>query len=302
MKRDLLWTSLFVILISSLLSAEVVQKANFGDYIAFWNAPKIWVAAALALIGTALLMLKKLNARLRLAMMVVAFFAFGVVGVLPLGDFAAGMGLHPSPMCVIEKPFLFVKAGRAIPVVCVSIFVFIARLTLLSNKSFCGWTCPIGAVQEIVYKIPVPKKLRKTLPFKVSNIVRLLAFLLFVVLTFAAGISLYQYINAFHILHWQLSATLIAPIIVAIIGALFVYRPFCYLFCPIGLFTWLLEQASIARIKLDKEACTMCNICVKKSPCPTVPSILEMKRFRPDCHDCGVCIEACPEDALKFRV
>jgi len=40
---------------------------------------------------------------------------------------------------------------------------------------------------------------------------------------------------------------------------------------------------------------------VKKSPCPTVPSILEGKKSRPDCHACGACIEACPENALKFK-
>jgi ferredoxin-type protein NapH len=67
------------------------------------------------------------------------------------------------------------------------------------------------------------------------------------------------------------------------------------------LLTWLAEHISILRVRLDKEACTNCMICVKKSPCPTVPSILEGKKSRPDCHACGACIEACPENALKFK-
>lgn len=279
----------------------VLAKNAAPTLFAAWQLPKIWVAAGLALGGTLLLVTKKLNPLLRAILMVAAFIAFGVLSVMPLGDFARGMGLHPSPMCVIEKPFLFVNAGRSIPILFFSIFTFVAILTIISNKSFCGWTCPIGALQELFYKIPVPKKLKTKIPFKLSNSIRFIIFVIFVVLVFTISFSLYQYINAFHVLHWTWSWELILPITIAFVGGLFIYRPFCYLVCPLGLATWVLEHISILKVKLNKDACTDCKLCVIKSPCPTVPAILDMKRSRPDCHACGVCIEACPEDALQFR-
>lgn len=284
----------------------VLQAANRSgaspSFFAAWQLPKVWIAALLAVIGTIILMAKKLSTPVRIGMMVLAFFAFGVVSVLPLGDFARGMGLHPSPMCVIEKPFLFVNAGRSIPIIFFSIFAFVGVLTVASNKSFCGWTCPIGAVQEVFYKIPILKKRKTIIPFRVTNSIRVGLFVAFVLLVFALSFSLYEYLNAFHMLHWTWSWEWLLPIGIALIGGLFVYRPFCYLICPLGLFTWVLEQVSIIRVKLNPQACTDCKICVKKSPCPAVPAILEKKRIRPDCHACGECIKSCPENALSFKV
>ena len=297
------WTGIFLFLSVCFLFAQAEQAAQKAPgFFAIWGLSKIWVAAALAIIGAILLKLKKVTIPVRLVFMAIAFLAFGVISLLPLGEFGKGMGLHPSPMCVIEKPFLFLNAGRSIPIIFISIFTFVGLLTILSNKSFCGWTCPIGAIQELIYRIPILNKMKFNLPFTITNSIRTIIFVLFVILVFTVNFTLYGWINAFHILHWSFDLTLIIPIIISIIGALFLYRPFCYLICPIGLFTWVLEQVSIVRVKLNKKACTDCMICVKKSPCPTVPSILESKKIRPDCHACGRCIEVCPENALEFKV
>ena len=306
MKRQtsiLLWTGIFLSIFAGLLFAQGEQATQQAPgFFTFWKLSKIWVAAGLAVIGTILLMLKKVSIPIRLIIMAIAFFAFGLVSMLPLGEFAKGMELHPSPMCVIEKPFLFLKAGRGVPLIFISLFTFVALLTIVSNKSFCSWTCPIGAIQELIYRIPVLGKFKTKIPFKFTNAIRTAIFVLFVILVFTANFSLYGWTNAFHILHWEFDVSLIIPIIISIVGAFFIYRPFCYLACPIGLFTWVLEQFSIVRVKLNKEACTDCNLCLKKSPCPTVESILDQKKIRPDCHACGRCIEVCPEDALKYKV
>ncbi|MBN1561162.1 4Fe-4S binding protein [candidate division KSB1 bacterium] len=291
-----------VVVLAVMAIAWAVVGENVESFFAPWQLPKVWVAAGLALVGTLLLVTLKLNQALRFSLMMLAFISFGVLSVLPLGNFSRGMGLHPSPMCVIEKPFLFLNAGRAVPTLFLSLFAFIGLLTIISNKSFCGWTCPIGALQELFYKIPLPKPLKKKIPFFISNSIRFVVFITFIVLVFTITFSLYQYVNPFHILHWQWSWELIIPIVIALIGGIFIYRPFCYFVCPLGLFTWFLEHLSILRVKVDKEACTDCKVCVKKSPCPAVPSILAMKKSRPDCHACGVCIEVCPEEALRFKV
>ncbi|RPI03660.1 MAG: 4Fe-4S binding protein [Calditrichaeota bacterium] len=271
------------------------------DFFSAWQMPKVWIAATLALAGSVLLIMRKVVSSVRLVMMAVAFFAFGVIGVLPWGSFAQGMGLHPSPMCIIEKPFLFINAGRSIPIFFFSMLAFVGLLTIISNKSFCGWTCPVGALQELIYHIPVFRKFKRPLPFALTNTIRLGVFAIFIVLVFTLSFSLFGYLNAFHILHWRWSATLIPSLIIVLIGGLIVYRPFCYLVCPLGLVTWILEPFSILRVRLIKSACTDCRLCIKKSPCPTVPSILENKKIRPDCHACGKCIQACPENALIFN-
>ncbi len=263
--------------------------------------PRVWMSALFCILGLLLLMNSKLSRNLRLAMLPVVFFVFAVLWVFPLGRFALGMGPHPSPLCVVTKPFLFLDAGYSIPTVFFAIFASIAVLSLIGNKLFCGWVCPIGAIQEIFHRIPTPARLKRRLPFKITNTIRVAGFVAFVPIVFIAGVSIYDYFNPFEILHWHMELSLIVVMGITLVGAVFVFRPFCYLWCPLGLITWFLEHIAVFRVRLDKDACTECDICVDESPCPSVRSILDGKRSRPDCHACGRCIEACPEVALRFK-
>ncbi len=263
--------------------------------------PRIWVGAIFCVAGLVLLMKSRVRSRLRLIFLVVIFFAFGAFFLLPLGAFAQGMGLHPSPVCAITKPFLFINAGRGVPVIFTTVLAFMAVFSIVANKLFCGWACPIGAIQEIFHRIKTSKKLKIKLPFRVTNIIRALVFVIFIGVVFTAGFSLYDYISPFHFLHWNFDFLVVAVMAITLIAAIFIFRPFCYLVCPIGLFTWVIEHVSLVRIRLNKEKCNECNVCVDKSPCPAVPAILEEKRSRPDCHACGFCQEICPTDAFEFR-
>ncbi len=300
-------TLLLMLLLGSLLvSLAFGQEEHESNAPAFsfwdiWALPRVWVGAILCLIGLVLLMSDKLSAWLRAIFLVIIFFAFAVLSNLPLGDFATGMGLHPSPMCSIEKPFLFVQMGSQVPLVFLAILAFIAVMTVVGNKLFCGWNCPIGAAQELLHRIPLPKGWKIKLPFKITNAIRIAYFLLFLVILFMTGFSLYTYVNPFEFLHWSLEWAVIPAFVITFIGALFVFRPFCYLICPLGLATWVLEHVSVIRIKVDQKACTKCMRCVQASPCPAVPAILDGNKSRPDCHACGICIKACPEKALKFK-
>ena len=291
---------LLMLLLSTSFASEAVAKKS-SSFFSYWAIPRVWVAALVGLIGLVLLMRAKVSQTVRLISLVVIFLLFSVVSFLPLGSFAEGMGLHPSPMCTIEKPFLFVEAGRGVPIMFWSLLFFIGVMSVVGNKLFCGWTCPIGALQEVLHRIPLPKQFKIKPPFRISNSIRVLVFVAFVALVFSVGLSIYEYVNPFEFLHWTLSAAVIPAFLVTFLAALFIYRPFCYLICPLGLYTWVLEHLSVLRVKVNKSACTDCNICVVKSPCPAVPAILAEKRIRPDCHACGRCIEVCPEKALDFK-
>jgi polyferredoxin len=226
---------------------------------------------------------------------------FAILPALPLGKIVSGMGLHPSPMCIVTKPFLFLNAGRDIPLIFLSLLTTILILTVIGNKLFCGWACPIGAIQEIVYRIPLPRKFKIKLPFKITNIIRSAAFILFIPLVFLIGLSIYDYFNPFEFLHWRFELYGLIAILIVLAGSLFIFRPFCYLFCPLGLITWLFEHISLAKIKVNHELCTDCNICVDDSPCPSMESILNQKKIIPDCHACGECLPLCPENAIEFK-
>lgn len=279
---------------------EVAVRKPLG-FFDVWMLPRVWVGGIFCLLGLLLLMRSRVSHTLRLLFLVVIFFAFGVVLILPLGNFARGMSVHPSPICVVTKPFLFMTGGRAVPAVFLSILAFVALFSIIGNKLFCSWVCPIGAIQEIFYRIPLPKRFKFKVPFWVSNTLRFALYIVFLIIVLTAGVSLYDYFNPFEFLFWGFQLAVVLVFAATLVAALFVFRAFCYLICPLGLVTWLLEHLSVFRVKVNKEKCTDCNLCIEGSPCPTVHSILENKKSRPDCFACGCCIEVCPEKALGFR-
>jgi polyferredoxin len=262
--------------------------------------PRVWVSAIFCLAGMGLLIKAQVHSRLRLIALSTVFFFFGILPALPLGRFALGMGLHPSPVCAITKPFLFLSAGRQAPIIFIAILFFISVFSIVGNKLFCGWACPIGAIQEAFNHIPLTRKLRFILPFRLTNTLRMIIFIAFITLVLTIGQSIYDYFNPFHFLHWRFDIMSVMVLLITLMASLFIFRPFCHLVCPIGLFTWVLEHFSLVKVKVDKHDCKDCNLCIKKSLCPAVESVLEVKRSRPDCFACGRCIEACPENALGF--
>lgn len=290
-----------------LVSATAVwaQDHEAGNPMGFfdvWLLSRVWVSAIFCLIGLVLLMKMRVSHRLRLLFLPMIFFVFGVLWILPLGWFAWGMGPHPSPLCVTTKPFLFANAGYSVPVVFFAVLAAFAILSVIGNKLFCGWVCPIGALQELCHRIPLPAKLKVKLPFRATNVIRTALFTAFLAVVIFAGVSIYDYANPFEMLHWSYELGALVALIVTLAAAVFIFRPFCYLICPLGLATWVLEHVAIARVRIDKDACTECDICIEESPCPGVSSILDGRVSRPDCHACGRCIESCPEDALKFGI
>jgi polyferredoxin len=270
----------------------------------FWDVlmlPKIWVGAIFCLAGLLLLAGAKLTKSVRLTFLPVIFFAFGVLAVLPLGKFAAGMGLHPSPVCTVTKPFLFIESGRAVPIVFFAVLAAVTVFCVVGNKLFCGWVCPIGAIQELAYSIPIMRGRKIKLPFRITNWIRILGFAVFVPLVFVLARSIYDYANPFHALHWEFVVLDMVVLAVVLAVATVVFRPFCYVLCPMGLFTWLLEHVSVYKVRVDQDLCTKCDNCVMTAPCPAMPALVDGKKSAPDCHACGECLDKCAEGAIRFR-
>lgn len=297
-KKTLL--TVLLLLIPMLCFAQ--EGEHFRKGMGFWSlifSTKYILTFLISIAGITILWLNKLNSRTRTIQMLLVFLFFGV-----LSYFIHDFFFNPSPVCAATKPFIF---GIKTPYIA-SLSVILV-LSIVTTKGFCSMACPIGALQELLYKIPILKKLKKfRISFNISNSVRIVIAVLFFVLLLTLGISVYYYINLFDLIHWSFDmpalelAGFILFLVIALGASLILFRPFCYFICPMGLLTWLFEQFSVLKIKLDKTKCNNCTRCEILAPCPAIKDIMKEKIFRADCHLCGICIEECTPGALKLEI
>lgn len=186
-------------------------------------------------------------------------------------------------------------------------FTFFIALAVVGNKLICGWACPFGALQELIYSLPLFKKIKRhKLPFVVANTIRSALFLTMLLLLFGVvggkkGFIIYHYINPFNLFNLDFeTASILITVLAAIIAGFFFYRPFCLFICPFGLISWIAERFSIYRVKIDHETCTHCHACEKACPLPAISGRMGKSVFPADCFSCARCLNVCPVDAIKY--
>ncbi len=271
------------------------RNTDVSSILAGLSEIKFILGGLVALTGLILLRTIKINRNIRTLLMCVVFVLFGMLVIMH----------QPSPLRAVVDPITDFVIGSTITLKKTTALIFIGSLSVIGAKLFCGWVCPFGVLQEIVNRIPAPIGKKIKLPFKISNGIRILIFAISLIMVLITGSDLYTYhniLNPFELFEWHFELVLAVLVGAVLIASIFVYRPFCYLVCPVGLLTWLLEHVSIFRVRLLRELCNDCNKCIRMSPCPSVEAILNGDKLLPDCFACGVCISACPKDALEFGV
>jgi polyferredoxin len=293
-KRRLFITVLLLVLPMMLFAQEHGNLKEGRSFFDLLLSVKYIAVFAFAVISILLLWTGKFSGNVRTVIISSAFLIFGV---LPL--FAGYLFITPSPVCAVTKPFLFGLKPQFLATLTV-----IGIMSVVSGKGFCSTACPVGGLQEVLYKIPGIKKFK--IPFRISNSIRIGLFVLFLVVAVTLKTSSYYFYNLFDLIHWNFDMPIfdliefIVFLVLILAASAIVFKPFCYMICPMGLLTWVLEHFAFLKVRLNKEKCNNCGVCEKKSPCPSVSSIVDGKSIRGDCHLCGVCINACKSGALYY--
>lgn len=182
----------------------------------------------------------------------------------------------------------------------------------LLGRAVCGFLCPFGFLQDLLYLIPFYKKNK----FFADKFLRYLKYgvLLFLVILLPlstpltpafckymcpsgtlSGIILGLWNSSIRkqmgsLFHWKLLVLLII-----VMTALIVWRPFCKYLCPLGAFYGFFNRIALWRMHLDRSACISCGACRKACRMNIDPS---KKPNSMECVRCGDCVRACPVKAL----
>lgn len=249
---------------------------------------KLFLWLVVVIVSAFLLKKKMVNPKLRIGYLIGGMLLFGVV-----------YGIEPNPVLGVRNflNMIFVK-GQILPAILIMLFLLLL-VSWINNKSICGWACQFGMLLDLLYRIPVPKF---KIPFILSLIIRGVSFVVISLFFVFTGIDILGLGDPFSIFRLSFP-TIYAVIFVVLIifASFFTWRPFCHLFCPFGFLSWIFEQISIMKPRIDWEKCKKCKACVKTCPGSAMLSIYNKKRIRSDCFACGACIYTCKFEALKWR-
>ena len=191
--------------------------------------------------------------------------------------------------------------------------------SIMFGRMICGWLCPFGLIQELLYKIPTPK-------LKKSPVTRILSYLKYVILVFFVFIvpityafrdtplpAFCKYIcpagtieGGLALLANKVNASYFAMLgplftwkflvmVSIVVGSVFAFRLFCRFLCPLGGLYGLFNKISLFGIKLEQSKCIDCGKCI--SHCK-----VDIRHVGDqECISCGECIDVCPTQAITFK-
>lgn len=190
---------------------------------------------------------------------------------------------------------------------------------IIFGRWICGFLCPFGLLQDLVYKIKTPK-------IKKNKVTRALTYLKYVILVLfvivlpiayafrdfplpafckyicpagTLGGAIGLLINPFNVDMLSMLGPLFTwKFIVAIaiiILSIFIYRAFCRFICPLGALYSLFNKIAICGVTIDKPSCTNCGKCVTFCKMD-IKSVGDR-----ECINCGECISICPTQAIRWK-
>ncbi len=249
-------------------------------------------------LGVVFILMRKtrINGRSRKILYLSAIMIFGII-----------LGADPSPMGTVKDAIHLYGSQKVIfPPRMIALTVFLT-IVLLANKFICAWGCQIGTLQDLIFRLNRDKKDTKGIikqfkpPYWLTNSIRIIFFVVFTMVAFLWAADIFEPIDPFKIFKpayiTGIGWLFISSILVL---SLFIYRPWCQLFCPFGLVGWLVEKISLFKIKVDYESCIGCEACAKACPSTVMNAILKREKVIPDCFACGTCINVCPTDSIKM--
>ncbi len=234
---------------------------------------------------------------------------------------APGINCYSCPGAVMACPLgaLQAELNRANKSFAFYVVGILVLYGIIAGRTICGWLCPFGFIQELLHKIKTPKlkKNKVTRVFSYLKYVLLVFFVIIIPILYGIrGVELpgfCKYIcpagtleGAFGLLSNAVNESylsILGPLftwkfllfVSITVGSVFIFRFFCRFICPLGAIYGLFNRFSLLGIKLNRDKCTNCGLCVSKCE-------MDIKRVGDhECISCGECVSVCPTKAITFK-
>ena len=228
----------------------------------------------------------------------------GATGACPIGSLQAVIGSWNFKMAYYVVGFL----------------IFVGALL---GRLVCGFLCPFGLIQDLLNKIPFPKKMRTFRGDKLLRKLKYVILMVFVVLlpmfvvdimgqgapyfcklicpsgTLLGGIPLVAKNPGLQRAIGFLFGWKVSILVILLILSTMIYRPFCKYLCPLGAIYGIFNRFSLYHYEIDAAKCTKCGLCAKK--CDMGVKVYENPNSA-ECIRCGKCKDVCPTGAIHSGI
>jgi len=243
------------------------------------------------------------------------FLAIRIVALLTLGPVVIAGSFWPPELkgallnCPFPLPFVMCQAC---PVFCTfgairtGLFWGILGTNFLLGRVFCGFCCPGGAAQDLLYKLPV-KKFSPS-PGLDRWLKRLKYFLaLVIILLVLEATGIWQRIPfATNLWFWLIGHAsafrngLIALVALSLLLSVFLSRDWCRYLCPLGAWISPFNKYSVVEVAFDFDKCLRCEQCSQK--CSSGIQSASERGNSAECLRCFECYTGCQVGAVNFRL
>ncbi|MFW9902212.1 MAG: 4Fe-4S binding protein [Candidatus Thorarchaeota archaeon] len=244
------------------------------------------VLISVGLFAVILIRKQKLNNKLKVVLLSISFIFGGII-----------LGGVPNVVLIIQHIFADILFPNRLVSLLLRVSIFFG-LTLIFGRIFCGYVCPLGAVQELGSMIRFKSKLDYERKFwKKKNYLRWGFFAVYAISSIIWGLEVTLFmnpINGFLIFWTPLNVGIFVAFILLLLTifvSIFIYRPYCRFFCPFGALAFLFGKVSPLKIRRTPY-CTECGICEKI--CPTLEGFDISEKG--ECYYCYRCIDFCTNE------
>ncbi|MBN1304400.1 MAG: 4Fe-4S binding protein [Anaerolineales bacterium] len=254
---------------------------------------------------------------------VIGAFLIGIRHLLP-GEAGSGGSFDAfCPFGAIESMWIYVTTRQTLLTTNLLNFAIMSgvlAVSFIGGRAFCGWMCPLGAVQEGLARLARRLGWEKCrvrsrqanvqfpmhLPDWADRWLRFAKYLILVCVLFASVFAVYPPLQAFcparAVFSFKLSSGLLWSVLITfMVTSLAVERVWCKYLCPLGATLAIFNKLSPVRMHADFDTCNHCGRC--DSECSMGIQDVPDNLSSAECIRCLECLEACAhEDALTLRV
>ncbi len=227
------------------------------------------------------------------------------------------------PLGALQSVFASLKANLYAGKINLGLYVMgsLGVVASLIGRMPCAWFCPFGLIQDLLFKVRLPK-VKFWQPLAVGRYVML--FLMVIILPifisdqFGFGQTWFcKYVCPVGTLEAGLPLLVLSPDLRSLVGMLFfnkmgimlmflgwsmvTRRPFCRSTCPLGLLLGFFNRVSWLRLRFDSNTCVNCYACELICPTGVMFATGQDDINSNKCIRCFRCYSACPGGAVTVE-